>query len=107
MVTATFQRYTEVDDGLGGKEYQWVNHITRDGMLDQLSADEILASEKLGVVSSHVFIIFEIIDVKEEDRAIINKKIYQVKNVDNPNNLDRQLEIMLEYTGDTVGEGDG
>lgn len=101
MVTATFQRYTEVDDGIGGKKYKWVDHITRDGTLDQLSADEVLASEKLGVVSSHVFIVFEIIDVTEKDRAIIDNKIYQVTNVDNPNSLDRHLEIMLEYTGDT------
>lgn len=101
MVEALVQRYTSVDDGMGGKDYEWNDHTVIEGVLDQLSGDEILASEKLNKLSSHIFIIFEMVDVKEEDRFIINDGIYQVKNVDNPNNMDRQLEIKLEYTGDT------
>lgn len=100
MVNVIVQRYTQVDDGAGGKEYKWTDHIEIEGVLDQLSGDEVLASDKIGELSSHIFIIFEIVDVKKEDRFIINDEIYQVKNVDNPNNMDRQLEIKLEYTGD-------
>jgi SPP1 family predicted phage head-tail adaptor len=100
---ANVQRYMAVDDGIGGEEYQWSDNLTIEGTLDQLSADEVLASEKLGELSSHIFIIFEIVDVKASDRFIIDNKIYQVKNVDNPNNLNRQLEITLEYTGDMYG----
>lgn len=100
MVDVIIQRYKLEDDGAGGTEYKWVNHIEIEGTLDQLSGDEILASDKLGQLSSHIFIIFEVVDVKTSDRFIINDGIYQVKDVDNPNNLDRQLEIKLEYTGD-------
>ncbi|WP_179107169.1 phage head closure protein [Sediminibacillus massiliensis] len=100
---AIVERYTTVDDGMGGETHEWDTHLELEGTLDQLSADEVLANEKLGVVSSHIFIIFEIVDVKETDRMIIGDKIYQINNVDNPNNLNRQLEISLEYTGDTVG----
>lgn len=103
MVDAQVQRYKQVDDGAGGKEYKWGNHIEISGTLDQLSGDEVLASDKLGELSSHIFIIFEIVDVKAEDRMIIDDKIYQVKNVDNPNNMDRQLEIKVEFTGDYDG----
>lgn len=103
MVVAQVQRYEQVDDGAGGKEYNWENHIEISGTLDQLDGDEILASDKLGELSSHIFIIFEIVDVKAEDRFIIDEKIYEVKNVDNPNNMDRQLEIKLEYKGDEDG----
>nr|BDD44473.1 hypothetical protein 2 [Bacilli bacterium] len=99
-MVGTVQRYTKVSDGMGGEEYKWDDHITIEGTLDQLSGDEVLASEKLGELSSHIFIIFEIVDVTRKDRMIIDNEIYQVKNVDNPMNMDRHLEIKLEYTGD-------
>lgn len=100
-MVAEVQRYIASDDGMGGEEYTWQTHISAlEGVLDQLSGDEVIASEKLGQLSSHVFIVFEIEDIKAEDRFIINDYIYQVKNVDNPNNMDHHLEITLEYTGD-------
>lgn len=99
-MVGTVQRYTEQSDGLGGSTYSWVDHATIEGFMDQLSGDEVLASEKLGQLSSHIFIIFEVADIKTTDRMVIDGKIYNIKNVDNPNNLDRQLEISLEYTGE-------
>ena len=104
MVKVLVQRYKQVDDGAGGKEYKWDDHITIEGTLNQLDGDEILASDKLGILSTHIFIIFEMVDVTEQDRFIINGMIYDVKNVDNPNNLNRQLEIKLKYTGDRYVE---
>jgi len=103
MVNAVVQRYVETDDGMGGKDYRWENHIEIEGTLDQLTGDEVLASDKLGELSDHIFIIFEIVDVKRGDRFIINDEIYNVTNVDNPNNLDRHLEIKLKYTGERYG----
>lgn len=103
MVGATVLRYQQVDDGMGGYDYEWVPHIEISGTLDQLQGDEILASDKLGELSSHIFIIFEIVDVKRGDKFVINDEIYDVTNVDNPNNLNRQLEIKLLYTGEKYG----
>lgn len=103
MVGAIVQRYGPVDDGMGGEDYEWANHDEISGVLDQLKGDEVLASEKLGELSSHIFIIFDIVDVKRGDRFIINDEIYNVTNVDNPNNMDRQLEIKLKYTGEKYG----
>lgn len=94
------QRYTTIDDGMGGQTNVWEDHIEAEGTLDKLSGDEVLASDKLGQLSSHIFILFDILDIKVTDRIIIDNEIYQIKDVDNPNNLDRQLEIKLEYTGD-------
>jgi SPP1 family predicted phage head-tail adaptor len=99
-MVVTVQRYTSMDDGFGGSAWNWANHLTLEGTLDQLSGDEVLAAEKLGQVSSHVFIVFDIVDVQNSDRFIINDDIYQITNVDNPNNLDYQLEITLRYTGE-------
>lgn len=102
-MVGTVERYTETDDGMGGKDYTWNPHLELEGTLDQLSADEVIASERLGQISSHIFITFSIVDVTRKDRVIIDDDIYHIKNVDNPNNLDYQLEILLEYTGDKVG----
>ena len=103
MVDVIVQRYTEIDDGMGGVDYGWDNHLEIEGTLDQLSGDEVLASDKLGELSSHIFIIFEMVDVVRGDRFIINNEIYNVTNVDNPNNMNRQLEIKLKYTGERYG----
>lgn len=99
-MVGTVQRYTDIDDGMGGTTKGYADHLLVDGYLDQLSANEVLASEKLGIVSSHVFITFEIVDITRTDRMIIDNLIYHIKNVDNPMNMDRQLEITLEFTGD-------
>ena len=103
MVEVFVQRYMLVDDGMGGEDYEWKNHIEIEGTLDQLDGDEILASDKLGELSDHIFIIFEMVDVKRGDRFIINGQIYNVTNVDNPNNMNRQLEIKLKCTGEKYG----
>lgn len=102
MVEATVQRYTQVDDGIGGTRNEWIDHIDVEGALDQLDGDEVIASERLGELSSHVFILFDIVDVTRSDRMIIDGDIYRIKNVDNPMNMDRQLEIKLEYTGERL-----
>lgn len=103
MVEVLIQRYEEKDDGMGGIDYGWDDKDNITGTLDQLSGDEILASEKIGELSSHIFIIFEMVDVRRGDRFIINDEIYNVTNVDNPNNMNRQLEIKLKYTGEKYG----
>ena len=103
MVNVIVQRYMEKDDGMGGIDYGWESIDEISGVLDQLNGDEILASDKLGELSSHIFIIFEMVDVKRGDRFIIDDEIYNVTNVDNPNNMNRQLEIKLKYTGERYG----
>ena len=103
MVTATIQRYTTVDDGYGGEKQEWQDYLEVDGFLDQLNADEVLASEKVQAISTHVFITFEIEDITPSDRAIIDGWMYNIQNVDNPMQMDRQLEIQMEFTGDKHG----
>lgn len=103
MVKVLVQRYEEKDDGMDGIDYDWEDIYTITGTLDQLSGDEILASDKIGELSSHIFIIFEMVDVRRGDRFVINDEIYNVTNVDNPNNMNRHLEIKLKYTGEKYG----
>lgn len=95
------QRWTKVPDGMGSHTYGWQNHLTVDNpIIDKLNGDEILASEKIQKTSTHVWITFDIVDVTSDDRAIIDNQIYHIKDVDNPMNMNRQLEVMLESTGE-------
>lgn len=100
MVKVNVMRNVKVDDGMGGTKHEFINHLEIYGTLDQLSGDEILASEKIGTLSTHIFIIFQIVDVVRSDRFIIDNKVYDVTDVDNPNNLNRQLEIKLKFVGE-------
>ena len=100
MVTAIIERYAEPqEDGMGGTiGGGWETHLTVEGYLDKLQGDEVLASERLGETSSHIFITFEIVDITSSDRMKINGKYYDIKDVDNPMQMNEQLEIRVMYT---------
>lgn len=99
---AEIQRITGTEsDGMGGHVYEWSKINEIEGTLDKLSGDEILANEKISIIATHIFIVFDVFDVTERDRMIIDSMIYRIKDVDNPNNLNRQLEITIEKTGET------
>ncbi|MGJ9384257.1 phage head closure protein [Salipaludibacillus sp. CF4.18] len=106
MIAIT-QKYTSTSDGMGGETHEWDDYLMLEGTLDQLSGDEVIASEKVGTLSTHVFIYFGVEDIQKEHRMLIEGEFYNIKNVDNPNNLDKQLEILLEYTGVKVGATNG
>ncbi|MDF2790818.1 MAG: Phage head-tail joining protein [Neobacillus sp.] len=93
------QRSVNVPNGIGGYTQTWSTIIVDyDGIIDQLSGNERLSADKISPNSTHI-LIGEVVDVKESDRVVHNQKIYEIKNVDNPMNMDRHLEILLEYKG--------
>ena len=93
------QRYTAISNGVGGYTQTWSNLIDDyDGIFDQLSGNERLSADKISPNSTHI-LIGGVVDVKESDRVIHNNKIFDVKNVDDPMNMGRHLEILLEYKG--------
>lgn len=92
------QRHSSVSNGFGGFTETWENHIEYDGVLDQLSGNEYVKADKTFPGSTHI-LIGPIADITESDRVLIGNKQYDVKNVDNPMNLDYHLEILLEYKG--------
>jgi SPP1 family predicted phage head-tail adaptor len=95
----TIQRYEKVSNGMGGYFQQWSDYLPSYGYaLDQLSGDEFVKADKTFPGSTHV-LIGEVTDITEADRVLVGNKIYNIKNVDNPMNLDRHLEILLEYKG--------
>lgn len=95
----TIQRVTTVSNGFGGYTETWADHITEYGTaLDQLSGNEFVKADKTFPGSTHI-LIGDIADITENDRVIVGNKHYDIKNVDNPMNMDRHLEILLEYKG--------
>lgn len=93
------ERFTSVSNGYGGYTETWSTHINNyPGALDQLSGNEFVKADKTFPGSTHI-LIGDIADITENDRVIFNGKQYDIKNVDNPMNMDRHLEILLEYKG--------
>lgn len=93
------QRYTKTSNGMGGWVETWADHLAYDGVIDQLSGNEIVSANQLAPASSHVLIGGYVEDINESDRVLFNGKIYAIKNIDNPMNLNQHLEILLEYKG--------
>lgn len=94
----TIQRFTSVSNGMGGYIEDWVNHMDYDGVIDQLSGNEKVVANQLSPTSTHV-LIGSVVDITEKDRVVFEGKVYDVKNVDDPMNLHRHLECLLEYKG--------
>jgi SPP1 family predicted phage head-tail adaptor len=93
------ERFTSTPNGFGGYTQAWTTHIENYGYaLDQLSGNEFVKADKTFPGSTHI-LIGDIADITENDRVIVGNKHYDIKNVDNPMNLDRHLEILLEYKG--------
>ena len=89
---------------IGEKEHIWITVQSIKGWLDYLSGDaqRVNYSAKIQE-STHVFIadyiaLNELVNV-EGTRMLINGKVYDITLIDNPMELNRQLEIYLKYTG--------
>lgn len=94
------ERLASSPNGIGGYIESWSTIIDDyDGIIDQLTGNEKLAADKISQESTHI-LIGSVADINNSDRVIFKGKMYAVKNVDNPMNMDSHLEILLEYVGD-------
>lgn len=103
-VTAELQIRTTVKNEIGESIKQWstVQRIT--GWLDYQSGDSKYTSfSTKAQESTHVFVAdYVAIDpriVPENSRLKVNGKVYDVLLIDNPMELNKQLEIYLSFTG--------
>lgn len=99
MGVIMIQRSISVSNSIGGFIETWTPHIVDyDGVMDQLSGNEIISADKISPNSTHI-LIGPMADIQISDRVLFNEHIYDIKNIDNPMNLDHHLEILLEYKG--------
>lgn len=89
---------------IGEAILNWLTVNKLKGWLDFSNGDSKYSNYNTKIKeSTHIFISdFKKLDdrVKEENsRAIINNEIYDIMLIDNPMNLNYQLEIYLKYIG--------
>jgi SPP1 family predicted phage head-tail adaptor len=99
MLSLKTKRYTETSNGMGGISQEWNDYLEFDGVIDFMSGNEQKQAEQINVVANHILLVFDIIDIQTIDRVYDGDKRYDVKFVDNPMNMDRHLEVLLEYKG--------
>ena len=94
-----------VKNEIGEMIPQWITVNTLSGWLDLSSGDSKRTVYDAKIQeSTHIFVCdFMQIDQRikaENSRMIVNGRIYDVVLIDNPMELNYQLEIFLKYTGD-------
>lgn len=92
----TVERYTETTNELGEPVKSWNPHLTTDGRLDALTGTEQQRAAAVNVVATHIWFTYAGQDIKEQDRVKYNGRTYDVKFVDDPMNMGRHLEVLLE-----------
>lgn len=89
-------------NSLGEQIESWEDVQSIKGFLDLMSNQENVSTHLAGIIeSSHVFICDYVpvpYDV-EMLRAVCDDKIYDVTYIDNPMELNKHLEIFLDYLG--------
>lgn len=103
-ITALLQeKVGSVKNEIGEVVPKWETAHTLVGFLDLSSGDSKYSSYNAKIQeSTHIFVCDyqELTAVTAENsRLIINDKIYDVLLIDNPMELDCQLEFYLKYTG--------
>lgn len=95
---------SETTNAIGEKETVWNNAYSFSGILGMQSSDSKYTSfNTKGEESTHTMICdfnSDIYALKEKNtRVIANGRMYDVLYIDNPDELDMQLEIYLRYVG--------
>ena len=100
-VTAEFQTKTVTVNAIGEQEESWSTVKTIRGFLDLISGDSKYETYNAKIQeSTHIFICdYTPLGVSVNARLIVDGKNYDVMFIDNPMNLNRQLEIYLKMVG--------
>ena len=103
-ITGVFQTKTDAFNDVGEREHTWHDRYTLKGWLGMQSGDKSRGTFNAKIEqSSHVFLcdyhanVDALADV--DSRMIIKGIVYEVKYIDNPDEMDKQLEIYLNRIG--------
>ncbi len=108
-INATLERLTVTTNGIGEPVKQWERWGDLFGYIDLLS--ETKTNQALNAFvgdSTHVFVCDYVAlpnGMKPENaRLVCNGEVFQIEYIDNPMQLNYQLEIFLKYSGWQSGE---
>ena len=102
--TATLQVKTATKNAIGEQVATWKDAQTIKGWLDLQSGEAKYNTYYAKIQeSTHIFVCDYVeLDANitaENARAVIHGKAYDIKLIDNPMEMNQQLEIYLKYTG--------
>lgn len=103
-ITAILQTATVTKNAIGEQVQTWTDVQSIKGWLD-LQTGEARYNTYYAKIqeSTHIFVCDYVqLDARitaESARAVINGKTYDIKLIDNPMEMNQQLEIYLKYTG--------
>jgi head-tail adaptor len=107
-ITATIQTKTTAKNKIGESEKTWANTFSHVGWLGLQSGDSKYSTHNAKLEeSTHVFLcdyhsgIYSL--AGQDTRMIIKGKMYDVLLIDNPDEMNEQLEIYLRKVGDSNG----
>ena len=107
-ITATIQKKTTEKNAIGESVKTWANVFSHVGWLGLQSGDSKYSTHNAKLEeSTHVFLcdyhsgIYAL--AGQDTRMIIKGKVYDVLFIDNPDEMDEQLEIYLRKVGDSIG----
>lgn len=103
-ITATFQTKTVTKNAIGEQVATWKDVQSIKGWLDLQSGEARYNTYYAKIQeSTHIFVADYVeLDANitaESARAVIGGKTYDIKLIDNPMEMNQQLEIYLKYTG--------
>ena len=103
-ITATIQKKTTTKNAIGESEKTWANAFSHVGWLGLQSGDSTYSTHNAKLEeSTHVFLcnyhsgIYAL--AGQDTRMIIKGFVYDVLLIDNPDEMDEQLEIYLRKVG--------
>lgn len=107
-ITATIQKKSTEKNAIGESEKTWANAFSHVGWLGLQSGDSKYSTHNAKLEeSTHVFLcdyhsgIYAL--AGQDTRMIIKGKMYDVLLIDNPDEMDEQLEIYLRKVGASNG----
>ena len=103
-ITGVIQTKTTVKNAIGESEQTWEDAFEQNGWLGMQSGEQKRSTFSAKIEeSTHVFLcdfhsgIYALAD--QDTRMIIKGKMYDVLLIDNPDEMDEQLEIYLRKVG--------
>lgn len=103
-VPLTTERETRAYNGYLGDTVTWSTNLTLTGSIQNLSGNEIIQAQKLGVSATHRLYVNGNPDILVNDRIKYNGIYYKITYVDNVVNVSAHTKIFLEQSDNYTNE---
>ena len=88
------QYRTEIDDGYGGKTFEWFDHAAVWAKVEPLSGSEYFKAHQTQVEVTHRVTMRYRADVDEKMRIVYGEKILEIESILDVDSAHQRMEIM-------------